>query len=409
MSAGTTARLAARNLTRSKRRTFTTMTAVVAGVSLSILGRGFLDGMDEALIVGAIDGTVGHVTARPADYPTRPGQHPLDDLLAVGPDARALLERDAVAVAPRTYFAPLVARGADSIRATAIGFDPDADEKVFPRTHWRVLDGAMPRADDEVGVSPSLASLLSLKAGDPVVLQVRTHDGAMNALEAKVVGVVRTGNVALDARTVWAPAALTRKLVVAEAPTHVSAKLRDRDDAAAFAAKLAAAMGAQASVVTWETETKELLALQQTRRGALNMVVFLLLALAAFGIANTVLMAAYERVREVGTLRAMGMTEGGVVALFLVEGGLIGLVGGAVGAALGAGACTWFATHPIDLSAATEAQQSSVSMSPLVYTSVATPTVVVALVLGVVVSVIASLYPARVAARMVPADAVRAS
>ena len=409
MNPSTTLRLALRNLLRSRRRTLVTMTAVIAGVSLSIIGRGFLDGMDEAIIVGAIDGTVGHVTARPADYPERSMQHPIDELLAIDDATRALVDKDAVAVTGRTFLAPLIAHGRDALRAVAIGFDPATDERVFPRTHWRI-EGAMPKAGvDEVGVSPQLAALLDIAVGDTVILQVRTHHGAMNALQARVSGIVGTGNLALDMRGAWVPMPLVEKLVTSSAPSHLSVRLSDRDDAAAFAVRLQAALGAQAEVVTWKTETDELLALQATRRGALNMVVLVLLALAAFGIANTVLMAAHERVREVGTLRAMGMTEGGVTSLFLLEGALIGLVGGLVGAGIGAAACARWASHPIDPSKATEAQGSNISLSPLIYTSVDPAAIGAALALGVVVSILASLYPARVAAKMVPADAVRAS
>jgi ABC-type lipoprotein release transport system permease subunit len=132
------------------------------------------------------------------------------------------------------------------------------------------------------------------------------------------------------------------------------------------------------------------------------------MALAAFSIANTILMAARERVREVGTLRSMGMTEGGVLSLFLLEGSLIGLFGGLLGALWGGGLIAYWSMNPINFSREMEKMGHSLSFSALVYTRFSFGALAVAAVLGLVISVLASIYPARVASRMVPADAVRA-
>ena len=76
-------RLALKNLLRNRRRTLLTVTSVVAGTGILIVGQGFIGGLDENIIVAAIDGTAGHVLARPADYPFEGSQHPLDQLLQV--------------------------------------------------------------------------------------------------------------------------------------------------------------------------------------------------------------------------------------------------------------------------------------------------------------------------------------
>lgn len=400
-------KLALRNLLRSPRRTVITTISIVVGVWLAILGQGFVEGLDESLIVAATDGTVGHVMARPADYPTQSGQHPVDALLTINDATRRLLEEEAVAWTERTYFAPTVAHGRDSLRLVAIAFDPERDASVFPRAHWKV-DGELPTTD-EVTVSRRVASLLRVEPGDTVVLQNRTHRGAMNALSVTVSGVVTTGNPALDRLGMFVPRELASKLLSTDLPSHLAVKLRSRDGAEAFAPRLQTALGEQAETITWVSETAELLALQEVRVQSINMVVFVLLILAGLGIANTILMAAHERIREVGTLRSLGMTEGGVVRLFLLEGALIGLAGGLVGALLGSALASYWARNPIDLSAMMEQQGATYSASTLLYTQLNPATVATSVVLAVVVAVLASLYPARVASRMVPADAVRSS
>jgi putative ABC transport system permease protein len=406
--ARTLMRLSVRNLLRARRRSALTAVAVIAAVGLSLLGRGFLDGTDEAVIRGAIDGTVGHVTARPAGYPARGMQHPVDELLEVNEPTQELLERAAEGWTARTLFAPRLTHRGDSLRVRAIGFDPVTDATVFPRTHWRV-EGELPAAGErEIGVSPFVARLLELAPGDLVVVQVRTHQGAINALQATVSGVVRTGNMALDFRGIWVPGPLAVELVRAEAPSHLSARLPRRGAAPDFAAVLQQTLGEQAEVVTWQTETEDLLRLQSIRRSALSLVVFILLALSAFGIANTVLMAAHERVREVGTLRSLGMSEGDIVLLFLIEGSFVGLFGGVVGALLSGGLLQYWSRNPIDLEALMDLETASYSMAPLIYTRVDPASMVLGVALAILVAALASVYPARVAARVVPADAVKA-
>jgi putative ABC transport system permease protein len=325
--------LALKNLTRNRRRTALTMISIIAGIGIFIVGEAFISGTEENIMVSSEEGNVGHVLARPAGYPMQGLNAPLDKLLTVTPAARELLDREATSWTERVIFAPTVVHGAESIRVRAFGYQPGRDEKVFSRERWKI-DGREPAPDaDEVMVSPSVARLLGLKRDDRLVLQVRTHHGAINALEVQVTGILLTGNTALDALGLFAPMTLTRKLTQVDGPTHLAVKLSRRGLAPAFKPQLLAALGEQAEVATVQEETADMISLQGVRRKSLNVLVFILLALAGFGMANTFLMAAYERTREVGTLRAMGMTERSVELLFLAEGGLVGLIGSVLGAA----------------------------------------------------------------------------
>jgi putative ABC transport system permease protein len=134
--------------------------------------------------------------------------------------------------------------------------------------------------------------------------------------------------------------------------------------------------------------------------------------MAATGITNTVLMAAYERVGEIGMLRAMGMTRPAVLGLFILEGLVMGSVGGLIGGALGAGLVGYYATHGIDFSFLidnAEAPTGVLPMSAILYMEFSWGTVGAAMLFGVVVAALASLYPAWMAGSMQPAEAVRAT
>lgn len=403
-------RLGLRNLVRHRLRTLLSMAAVIAGVWVLIMGKAFLRGMNENVIRGQEDTFSGHVLLRPTDYPTEAMAHPVDELLVVSDELARWLDEHAKAWTSRTLFTPSLVVGSDRLRVRAFGFDPATDEAVFPRTSWK-LQGQVPAtAEDGLLLGRGVANLLELEVGERVVLQTRTSKGAINALDVPVAGIVSVGNPAIDWLGVFVPAPLVQELVRNDGgASHVAVRVGSRQDSEAFAEQLRAKVGEAGQVTTWQDETRDVLALQAVRQKSLDLLVVILLLMSAAAIANTVLMAAYERVREIGTLRAMGMTGREVLALFVMEGGLIGLAGGLIGAALGGAMARYWSVHGIDLTATLEDQGSQIPISAMLYLEFSETSIASAVAFGVVVAMVASVYPAYVAARMPPAEAVRAT
>jgi putative ABC transport system permease protein len=149
-----------------------------------------------------------------------------------------------------------------------------------------------------------------------------------------------------------------------------------------------------------------LLQINKLREKALRLMIFVILAIAATGIANTVIMSVYERIREVGTLAAMGMQPAKIRRLFLIEGAIMGFVASLVGAGIGAKLNHHLSTVGFDVGNLPESS-SQVPFSTTIYTSFSWTMVLLAIVFGVSVALLASLWPARVAAGLEPATAVR--
>ncbi len=410
--------LAARNLARNLRRTLLSMAAIVAGVAVLVLGRGFIGGLDENIIRAQVDSFSAHVLIRPKDYPTTGLSHPVDDLFRPPAELVKQLDDKQIVWTERLLFTPRVVKGSDSVRVRAIGFDPVKDELVFPRDTWHVT-GEVPKTFEEgVLLSQGVAALLGstdpasgekkpVGPGDYVVFETRTPAGAINALELRVSGVFTAGNSALDRFGVFVPWPAVEKLMLPEgAVSHLAMRLPARDGAPETQ-KWVSALVPDLEVVTWIDETKDMLALQNIRRKALDILVFMLMGMSATGIANTVLMAAYERVREIGTLQALGMTRARVIQLFVLEGGFMGVIGGAFGVALGGGLVAWYSKHGIDLTSALKTA-SNLPVATMLYLQFNIPTMAMSFLFGVVVAVGASIWPAFVASRMSPADAVKA-
>ncbi len=408
-------KLAARNVFRQWGRTGLSMVSIIAGVAVVILGRGFVGGSKENIIRAQIDSVSGHVLARPAGYPTVGVQHPVDNLLSLPAETGTWITQRAEAFTRRTLFTARVVRGQESLRVRVFGFDPATDEAVFPREQWKVK-GKLPGAEGQgVVVSKGLARIFEVAPGATLVFQARTADGAINALELPVSAVVTTGNPGMDHLGVLMPKPLVQRLILnGERFSHLAVRLKGREQTDSFASALQARFGDGADVTTWHAEAGSILELQDIRQAMLDMIAFVLMAIAAAGIANTVLMAAYERIREIGTLRALGLTRRGVVGLFVAEGALTGIVGATLGGLLGGLVVHKYAVEGIDLSPMIDSVGSSgayenIPMSAMLYMQDSPASVAMAVVFGVLVAILASVYPAIVATKLTPAEAVRAS
>lgn len=409
-----TLRLAFRNVTRQTGRTALSMVSIIFGVAVLILGRGFVGGLKENIIRAQIDTVSGHVLALPAGYPTIGLQHPVDELLHVDAETAAWLDGATAGWTQRTFFTARVVHGRDAMRVRVVAVDPATDTSVFPRDGWRTQGAIAEGPEQGVTLSVGVARIFGSSPGDRLIFEARTTDGAINALEVPVAGVLRTGSPTFDGSGVLMSRALAQELVqIGDGFTHLAVRLPSRDDAAEFAAALAPRLGAQAQITTWREESEGLVAAQDLRQTMLDILAFAMMAIAATGIANTVLMAAYERVREIGTLRAMGLGRGGVIRLFVTEGAIMGVAGSLLGAALGGGIVWRFATKGLDLSALVETGAESgawqeIPMSVVLYTELSATSIAGGAAFGLLVAVLASIYPAFIASRMAPAEAVRA-
>jgi putative ABC transport system permease protein len=395
--------LAARNLARNVRRTLLTSTAVVAGVALMIFGWGLIDGLDDNILRAARLTYAGDLVLRPDGYPDDGLRFPLDQAAPIPPALQARLDAAGDWTARATFPGRLV-KGAEAQRVFVVAYDPATEARVFDRASWR-LEGRWPAAGQpEIVAGSAFARLMELHVGDEVVIEARTRDGAINALTYTVVGLVRTDNTTMDNLSVWMEMPAAEQLA-GLGGVRTSIAVRPREGAEAAKAALA---GLGWTAWTLPEECDDLIAMNRIRRRSISVVVGMIMLIAATGIANTVIMAAFERIREIGTLLALGMRRRDVQVLFLLEGGVMGLGAGLVGAVLGSALVLYWQVNGMDFTSVVEKMAANMSMSVVVYTRFSWAPTLLSLLFGVVVAVLASVWPARYASRIVPADAVRA-
>lgn len=342
-------RLALRNLARNRRRTATTLAVVAAGTVALVLTAGFVrfsfDGLREAMIHGGL----GHLEVASRAGVEAKGAGALDRPLAEAlADWRPLAERLAgldhvVAVGANLQILGL-AQTADgaSFSFVGVGVEPERERAMGFETKLRdgeLLPDAAPAPGEEAALlARGLAASLGVGVGDVVTLVATNADGMLNALDARVAGIVSTGVAELDTRYLKVHLATAERLLQT---ARVSNLLVGLDDTAATAAVAAAARAALAShqpelaVTPWTERALFYEQVENLYRGIfwfLGAIVFVLVVLAT---SNTLAMTVMERMRELGTLRAIGTGRGQLAALILAEAVWLGLFGALLGGAAG--------------------------------------------------------------------------
>ena len=334
--------VAARNLARHRRRTHLTLLVVAFGFAALALAFGFAAQSLEALREGTIKSGTGHVqVAARGGFETGDGTT-LDRGLSSGSRIGAALAQDgAVAqILPRLDFVGLLSDGRRSMPFLGVGVDPQGESR-FMEVPRAVTSGRWlaRRSERAVVLGGGLARSLGVRTGDTLTLLAATGDGTLNAMDAEVAGLVTLPIRELDDRYLATTLDLAAELLDSGDRVSKLVVVLRRDPARpeAEAARLRALLQAKGFDV--ETRSWRELApfYRQVRLLYLGIFGFMGAVLAVVVLlasANTMVMAAAERTREIGTLRALGTRPGLIRRLFLCEGLLLALAGSGCGALL---------------------------------------------------------------------------
>lgn len=407
-------RLAWRNLARNRRRTAITATTVALGMTLLQLMMALLAGIERQSFRNLISYQTGNAKVYARGYFDARAELPLDRAVSdLEPLETALRSVDGIAAAaPRLTFQAQLSNGAEQLPAVGIGIASDGgDETVFNIRGAVVAGDYLPPAGDGLLMGSGLAKLFGAGPGDWLTLLSKTRSGAYEAVDLPVVGVVGTGNPAIDRRSFLLPLSTAQRILDMEGRvTEVAVRFEPLARESAELTRLAAAIprAGGLEVRGWREEESDFMALVRAKRSGSVLMLAIFISLAMVGITNTILMAAYERTREIGMLMAMGMRRGGIRRLFLVEGALIGLLGSLAGTALALGV-VGLLSRGIDIGALYGEVDIGYPVKDRVYPALVPAAVAAACLLATGLAAVASLYPAARASREHPAEALRSA
>ena len=397
-------KMAFRDLGRNRRRSFFSALALAIGLALLLLMAAVVTGEMRGSMNDSIKLESGHLQVQSKTYDQTKASLAFEDLVAnPGQIAAQVAALAPVQVAtPRLYASGIVQTGDNSVGVRIIGIDPPSAANAPYRDG--IVNGQFLTADDTSGIliGQPLADKLGLKAGDQTTLLVNTSNGTVDQQPFFIRGTYSTKTPTYDQGTVFMP--LAKAQAITQAVNHASVifvLLKDRDQAGAVAAAI---KSSQYQVKTWQQMNTLLVQIEQFSGVYMDFLYLIILAITATVIVNTLIMSVFERTREIGILAAIGMKSSSIMGLFFAESGLLGVGGIVMGSVMG-GILVYLATKYgfyIGNIGAT-----GIMLGERIYAYLVPSDAISLIIVAFIVTLLAALYPAILAARMEPVDALR--
>jgi ABC-type lipoprotein release transport system permease subunit len=401
-------KIAIRDLGRNKRRSALTLVAVGLGLALLVVTSGLMEGAVRGSIENNIRVRTGHVQVRAESYDEDKVSLKWEDLLddPHGLAAQAQTIAGVRAATPVLWASGILATSEESVGVQVFGIDPLSETSAPFREG--IVAGQFLSSDDRSGIliGERLARSLGVTAGDDVSLLVNTSDEQPDEALFTIRGLYDTGIPAYDETTVFLPLAKAQAFTRAgERASAVVALLHDQENAEPVASALRAP---GLNVLTWRDMNQVILQAVEMSMGILYLMYLVVLAVVAVVIANTLLMSVFERMREMGILAALGMKGRQILAMFVLEAGTLGVIGIVLGILLGSLGVYYLATEGWHIGEMANMATAEVAYGETIYASFAWSDTISLSIASLVITLLASLYPAWFAARMEPIDALRA-
>lgn len=401
-----TLKMALRNVGRNRRRTAITTAATTLAVAMMIVYTALFDGVMNQMERSILVMDTGHVQIHKAGYREDPSLYAtIDD-----PDP-ILAKLDAAGVhgTSRLFGFALAAAGTSSAGVQLRGFDLEREVHVT-EIHTRVDRGQWLDASDPNGVviGKRLAKSLGVDVGDDLIVLGQATDGSMANARYKVRGVLKPVNDAIDRASVLMGQATFRELMVMPTGAHEIAVIGTiGGDLDAITATVRQA-GGPWEVKNWRELNPVMAELLDNSRGAMTFMILLTYSAVIMVVFNAMLMSVFERVREFGILKAIGLSPFSVATMILIEALFQAILASIAAVAIGLPLAFWLERDGLDFSAfAGDIDFAGMTMEPIWYGTVTPNVVVQPLVWLFVLTVLAVAYPAGKAALIRPVEAFR--
>lgn len=407
-------KIAVRNLRRYKRRSLLTVSLIAFGVIFVLVFVAVSSSFKELMITQITDSYLGDLQVHRRGYVASIETLPLN--LNLNLKQAAAVEKildetpEVTAYSERVKFGGMFSNFAETTNIRINGVYPDKEFATCPELIARISEGEKGPGSLQRGkilVPVLLARGFGVKIGDTVVVVATNKDGSVNGKTFAVSGILEsaTGPGGRDGYIHIEDAMEILRMTQKEVSEFaVNLKIIGRVDevAASVEARLAAAAG-DPQKVPLQVHTWSQLSPFANIAKMIDVMTFfiklMLIAIVLISILNVMIMAVYERIREIGTIAAIGTLPRRILSLFLVEGFFLGVFGAGVGALVGLGIVLILNLWKL----AFRFGQQDLVLAP----TIAASEIAVACALVVAVSILASLQPALKASRMEPIDALR--
>ena len=399
-------KMAFRDLGRNRRRSFFSALAVGGGLALLILMSSVVAGEMGSALESAINLQTGHIQIRAATYDENKSSLKWEDLVP-NPDeiANKISALNQVkAATPRLYASGFLSSGTQSAGAKITGIDPLSPASDPYRNGVISGEYLTPDDHDVLLIGKPMAEKLNLKVGDSVSLSLNTADGNVQDQTFTVKGIYTTNTYAFDSATVFLPLAKAQAMTRTE--NHASTifvLLKDTTMTESVVSALS--VPSNLKIKTWKDLNALFVEYEAFAQSYIAIFYMIILAISASVIINTLIMSVYERTREIGVLSAIGMRGGRIMMLFLAESSMLAVGGVVMGLIIGVLGTMYFNINGFYVG---NMGLSGMAIADTIYAKLTVENLVNLTIMTFIVTLLAGLYPAVMASRMQPVEALRA-
>ncbi len=405
-------KIAIRNLLRYKRRTLMTASLITIGV-VFVLGYIAIAGSFKNMMVAQItDSSLGHLQVHRKGYMAAVESLPLN--MNLKPRPYKILEDtlksqpEVEAYSPRIRFGGMFSNFVETTSIRLNGVYPEQEFKTTPLLPSRIIKGERHLNRGEILVPELLSMGMGVKPGDAVVIVTTNKDGSVNGKQFKVSGILESaqGPGGRDGYITFEDAMEVLRMEEVEV-SEVAIRIKDFSKETAFTKKLEGLLGKELNqkgkpifdVHPWE-KLSPFYNIAQMIDVMSIFVKVMLVAIVLISIMNVMIMAVYERVREIGTIAAIGTYPGKILSMFVIEGFSLGVLGVIIGNIIGLSII-----FVLNFSGITFDFGRQTGL--ILRATIAPLDVVIISGIVILISVLASLQPAWKASRMEPIKALR--
>ncbi len=401
-------RIAWRNIWRHRRRTIIIIGAMGLSLAMMMMYDGLIEGFNQAIYGNAIRVMGGNIQIHAAGYREKFESNPL---LALQDDEAviqaALGQPGVISATRRIQTGGMVTNREGAFSLSIIGIDPEAEAPVS-LIEQNIADGRWLTSDDQdvVLIGRGLADEMLLKVGDRITLVGSDINKQNRQRSMTVVGIYDIGVPTNEKNALYISLAEAQSLYgLGAQSTEVQVNIEQLGNEPAVVDALAPLLPGY-EVESWEKNYPELKTTINRKSSVMNVFGVIIIAIAGIGILNLLLMAVYERTREIGLLGAMGLKPRQIATLFILEGTLIGVVGAAAGAILGMAFNLTFQQIGFDYSSYADITEYMALITGKIYPTLGVENLFSRMMSVIVISTLAAWIPATEAARREPAEAL---
>lgn len=396
-------KLAFRDLARNRRRSFFSALALGIGLGLLLMMSSVVRGEIKGAMDSSIKLSSGHLQIRAGTYDESKTSLAYDDLVA-NPDqvASQIAALAPVKVAtPRLYATGILSTANQTAGVRIVGIDPASPASAPYREG--ILTGSYLDSSDRnsILVGKTLADKLGVKDGDKIDLLVNTSNGDVDTQSFTIAGIYTTHTPGFDESNIFMN--LAKAQTITRTENHASLifiLLKNSDQTAAVASAIQAG---SYQVKTYLQLNEFLVTFEQTANSYMALLYMIILLIAATVIINTLIMSVFERTREIGILGAIGMKPGRIMTLFFTESALLAIGALIIGVALGAVGIVYFTNIGFGIG---NFGVTGMTLGDRIYASFNIQDAITLTIITFITSLLAGLYPAILAARMEPVQAL---